>query len=166
VSLGNRCDPQQLDPGLSGQPDGSAGDILAIDATDLILTVLVLMGAVSSYINLRQQILLTLIQLWLRFKASQSNFIATPLSYCSLVAVAIKESWVLLVNAFLVIPASTAKLLSQHFTAFWRCPCDGAISSIAGMIVSSFNFASVPASSSSSAIFSCVYWAKLTIKAA
>ena len=62
------------------------------------------------------------------------------------VSVAIKAVGVLLVNAFLVIPASSAKLLSHHFTRFLTLSVFlGAISSIAGMIVSGlFNFASGP----------------------
>ena len=61
-------------------------------------------------------------------------------------AVAIKAVGVLLVNAFFVIPASCAKLLRHHFTRFLTLSVFlGAISSIAGMIVSGlFNFASGP----------------------
>ncbi len=52
----------------------------------------------------------------------------------------------LLVNAFLVIPASSAKLVSHHFTRFLTLSVFlGALSSIAGMIVSGlFNLASGP----------------------
>ena len=125
------------------------GDILAINETDLILTLLVLMGSSIFLLStLRQQILLTL-------NASVAQVQGIPVQlyrYAFVVllslavAVAIKAVGVLLVNAFLVIPASTAKLLSHHFTHFLTMSVIlGAISSIAGMIVSGlFNFASGP----------------------
>ncbi|NMG18507.1 metal ABC transporter permease [Brasilonema bromeliae SPC951] len=125
------------------------GDILAIDSTDLILSLLVLVGAsVFLLSTLRQQILLTLnpavakvqgipVQ-WYRY-----GFVVL-LSLA--VAVAIKAVGVLLVNAFLVIPASCAKLMSHHFNRFLLLSVIvGCISSIAGIIVSGlFNFASGP----------------------
>ncbi|ARV62279.1 ABC transporter permease [Nostocales cyanobacterium HT-58-2] len=125
------------------------GDILAIDLTDLILTLLVLIGSSLFLLStLRQQILLTLnpavakvqgipVQ-WYRY-----GFVVL-LSLA--VAVAIKAVGVLLVNAFLVIPASTAKLMSHHFNFFLLLSVIvGSISSIAGIIVSGlFNFASGP----------------------
>ena len=125
------------------------GDILAINETDLILTLLVLMGSSIFLLStLRQQILLTL-------NASVAQVQGIPVQlyrYAFVVllslavAVAIKAVGVLLVNAFLVIPASTAKLLSHQFTHFLIISVIlGAISSIAGMIVSGlFNFASGP----------------------
>lgn len=125
------------------------GDILAIDSTDLVLSLLVLVGAsVFLLSTLRQQILLTLnpavakvqgipVQ-WYRY-----GFVVL-LSLA--VAVAIKAVGVLLVNAFLVIPASCAKLMSHHFNRFLLLSVIvGCISSIAGIIVSGlFNFASGP----------------------
>ena len=125
------------------------GDILAINSTDLILTAIVLVGAAVFLLStLRQQILLTL-----NPAVAQVQGIPVQLyRYCFIVllslavAVAIKAVGVLLVNAFLVIPASSAKLLSHHFTRFLTLSVFlGAISSIAGMIVSGlFNFASGP----------------------
>ncbi|MEH2349942.1 MAG: metal ABC transporter permease [Nostoc sp.] len=125
------------------------GDILAIDTTDLILTLLVLMGgSIFLLSTMRQQILLTLnpdvaqvqgipVQLY--------RYIFVVLLSLA-VAVAIKAVGVLLVNAFLVIPASTAKLMSHHFSRFLVISVIvGSISSIAGIIVSGiFNFASGP----------------------
>lgn len=125
------------------------GDILAIDSTDLVLSLLVLVGAsVFLLSTLRQQILLTLnpavakvqgipVQ-WYRY-----GFVVL-LSLA--VAVAIKAVGVLLVNAFLVIPASCAKLMSHHFNRFLLLSVIvGCMSSIAGIIVSGvFNFASGP----------------------
>jgi zinc transport system permease protein len=125
------------------------GDILAIDATDLVLTLLVLVGgSVFLLLTLQQQILLTLnpavakvqgvpVQLY------RYGFVVL-LSLA--VAVAIKAVGVLLVNAFLVIPASTAKLMSHHFNWFLILSVIvGSISSFAGIIVSGlFNLASGP----------------------
>lgn len=125
------------------------GDILAINETDLILTLLVLVGSSIFLLStLRQQILLTL-------NASVAQVQGIPVGlyrYAFIVllslavAVAIKAVGVLLVNAFLVIPASSAKLISYHFTHFLvMAVILGAISSLAGMIVSGiFNFASGP----------------------
>lgn len=125
------------------------GDILAINATDLILTLIILVcSALFLLSTLRQQILLTL-----NPAVAQVQGIPVQLyRYLFVVllsltvAVAIKAIGVLLVNAFLVIPASSAKLLSHHFTRFlWLSVLIGAISSIAGMIVSGlYNFASGP----------------------
>lgn len=149
------------------------GDILAIDATDLILTVLVLMGSsIFLLLTLRQQILLTLNPAVAQVQGIPVQFYryAFIVLLSLAVAVAIKAVGVLLVNAFLVIPASTAKLLSQHFTRFLAMSVIlGAISSIAGMIVSGlFNFASGPSIVLVQfVLFLAVFtWAKITIKAA
>lgn len=149
------------------------GDILAINATDLILTGLVLMGSsIFLLLTLRQQILLTLNPAVAQVQGIPVQFYryAFIVLLSLAVAVAIKAVGVLLVNAFLVIPASTAKLLSQHFTRFLAMSVIlGAISSIAGMIVSGlFNFASGPSIVLVQfVLFLAVFiWAKLTIKAA
>jgi zinc transport system permease protein len=125
------------------------GDILAIDATDLILTMLVLVASSIFLLStLPQQILLTLnldvakvqgvpVQLY------RYGFVVL---LALAVAVAIKAVGVLLVNAFLVIPASTAKLMSHHFSNFLvLSTIVGATSSLVGIIVSgAFNLASGP----------------------
>lgn len=125
------------------------GDILAIDTTDLILTLLVLIGSsIFLFSTLPQQILLTL-------NAAVAQVQGIPVGLYRYVfvvllslavAVAIKAVGVLLVNAFLVIPATTAKLLSHHFRRFLvTSMLLGVISSIAGMLVSGLvNFASGP----------------------
>ncbi|WP_189523434.1 metal ABC transporter permease [Nostoc sp. PA-18-2419] len=125
------------------------GDILAIDATDLILTLLVLLAACIFLLStLQQQILLTL-----NPDVAQVQGVPVQLyRYCFVVllslavAVAIKAVGVLLVNAFLVIPASTAKLMSHHFSRFLIISVIvGSISSIIGIVVSGlFNLASGP----------------------
>ncbi len=125
------------------------GDILAIDPTDLVLTLLVLVGGSAFLLlTLQQQILLTL-------NPAVAKVQGVPVQwyrYCFVVllslavAVAIKAVGVLLVNAFLVIPASTAKLMSHHFNWFLILSVIvGSTSSFAGIIVSGlFNFASGP----------------------
>ncbi len=149
------------------------GDILAIDLTDLILTLLVLVAASLFLLStLRQQILLTLnpavakvqgipVQLY------RYGFVVL-LSLA--VAVAIKAVGVLLVNAFLVIPASCAKLMSHHFNHFLLLSVIvGSISSFAGIIVSGlFNFASGPSIVLVQfVVFLTVFgWVKLRTKAA
>ncbi|MEH2161756.1 MAG: metal ABC transporter permease [Nostoc sp.] len=149
------------------------GDILAIDTTDLILTLLVLVGgSIFLLSTMRQQILLTLnpdvaqvqgvpVQLY--------RYIFVVLLSLA-VAVAIKAVGVLLVNAFLVIPASTAKLMSHHFSRFLiMSVIVGSMSSIAGIIVSGiFNFASGPSIVLVQfLLFIAVFiWFKLNLKAA
>ncbi len=125
------------------------GDILAIDNTDLILTLLVLMASsVFLLSTLPQQILLTL-----NSDVAQVQGIPVQLYRYGFVillslavAVAIKAVGVLLVNAFLVIPAATAKLMSHHFNRFLIFSLVvGCSTSIAGMVVSGlFNLASGP----------------------
>ena len=125
------------------------GDILAIDNTDLILTLLVLMASsVFLLSTLPQQILLTL-----NSDVAQVQGVPVQLYRYSFVvllslavAVAIKAVGVLLVNAFLVIPAATAKLMSHHFNRFLIFSLVvGCTTSIAGMVVSGlFNLASGP----------------------
>ncbi|WP_414526435.1 metal ABC transporter permease [Nodularia chucula] len=125
------------------------GDILAINNTDLILTVLLLIASsIFILLTLQQQILLTLnpdvaqvqgvpVQLY-----RYGFIILLSLS----VAVAITAIGVLLVNAFLVIPASTAKLISHHFSRFLGLSIIiGSTTSFVGIMVSGvFNLASGP----------------------
>ncbi|WP_104909970.1 metal ABC transporter permease [Nostoc sp. 'Lobaria pulmonaria (5183) cyanobiont'] len=149
------------------------GDILAIDTTDLILTLLVLVGgSIFLLSTLRQQILLTL-----NPDVAQVQGVPVQLYRYAFVvllslavAVAIKAVGVLLVNAFLVIPASTAKLMSHHFSRFLvMSVIVGSISSIAGIIVSGiFNLASGPSIVLVQfLLFVVVFiWFKLSLKAA
>jgi zinc/manganese transport system permease protein len=125
------------------------GDILAIDATDLVLTLLVLVGSSIFLLStLRQQILLTL-----NLDVAKVQGIPVELYRYGFVillslavAVAIKAVGVLLVNAFLVIPAATAKLMSQQFSRFLLLSVVvGSSSSIFGILVSGIlNLASGP----------------------
>lgn len=125
------------------------GDILAINLTDLGLT-LGLIGLSGAFLlaTLPQQILLTLNQALAKVQGvpvQLYRYLFVVLLSLT-VAVAIKAIGVLLVNAFLVIPASTAKLLSQRFTTFlWLAVVLGALSGVGGMLLSAgLNLASGP----------------------
>ena len=125
------------------------GDILAIDTVDLILTFVVLVSSSIFLLStLKQQILLTL-----NPDVAQVHGISVQLYRYSfvvflslVVAVTIQAVGVLLVNAFLVIPASTAKLISHHFSRFLILSVIiGASSSIVGIMFSGlFSLASGP----------------------
>ncbi|AFZ31625.1 ABC-3 protein [Gloeocapsa sp. PCC 7428] len=149
------------------------GDILAINTTDLVLTLLVLIGSsIFLLLTLRQQILLTLNPAVAQVQGIPVQFyryaFVVLLSFA--VAIAIKAVGVLLVNAFLVIPAATAKLASDRFMRFLAMSVlIGAGSSIVGMLVSGIlNFASGPSIVLIQfLVFVAVFgWTKLKFKAA
>jgi zinc/manganese transport system permease protein len=125
------------------------GDILAVNTMDLVLTtgLLLISGAVL-LLTLRQQILLTLNQAVAKVQGVAVEFhrylFVVLLSLT--VAVSIKAVGILLVNAFLVIPAATAKLVSHQFAPYLGISMAiGAVTSIAGMITSGWlNFPSGP----------------------
>lgn len=149
------------------------GDILAINTTDLILTLLVLvLSSIFLLSSLRQQILLTLNPAVAQIQGIpvQLYRYAFVVLLSLAVAVAIKAVGVLLVNAFLVIPASIAKLISHNFSRFLvMSVIFGSTTSIAGIIISGlFNFASGPSIVIVQFIvFVAVFsWVKLTQKAA
>lgn len=125
------------------------GDILAVNWGDITLTGVLLVVSVTILMaTLKQQILLTLNQAVAKVQGVSVQFhrylFVVLLSLT--VAVAIKAIGILLVNAFLVIPASTAKLISHRFNPYLAgSVAIGALSSIAGMLVSgAFNFPSGP----------------------
>ncbi|MBW4478224.1 MAG: metal ABC transporter permease [Tolypothrix brevis GSE-NOS-MK-07-07A] len=149
------------------------GDILAINTTDLILTLLVLvLSSIFLLSSLRQQILLTLNPAVAKIQGIpvQLYRYAFVVLLSLAVAVAIKAVGVLLVNAFLVIPASIAKLISHNFSRFMvMSVIFGSTTSIAGIIMSGlFNFASGPSIVIVQFIvFVAVFsWVKLTMKGA
>ncbi|MEB3181536.1 MAG: metal ABC transporter permease [Nostocaceae cyanobacterium] len=125
------------------------GDILASNEEDLILTGLMLLGSgIFLFSTLRQQILLTLNPAVAKVQGIpvQVYRYGFVVLLSGAVAVAIKAVGILLVNAFLVIPAATGKLLSHHFRRFLVISMIvGVFTSIAGIILSGlFNFASGP----------------------
>jgi zinc/manganese transport system permease protein len=125
------------------------GDILAIQSRDLWLTLAVLiLSMVSLTLTRRSQMLLTIHE-----GMAKAQGVAVRLHRAWLivllslaVAVAIKAVGVLLVNAFLVIPAATAKLLSRQFTLYVLLATGiGALSAVLGIASSAaFNLASGP----------------------
>lgn len=125
------------------------GDILAVNNTDLWLSfILLVVSSVILLTTLRQQILLTLNEAVAKVQgiAVQFHRYLFVVLLSLTVAVSIKAVGILLVNAFLVIPAATAKLLNQRFQPFlWMSMILGAISSIAGLLASAaLNFPSGP----------------------
>lgn len=125
------------------------GDILAITVKDLGLSLVVLVvSAVSLGLTLRAQVLLTLHEEMAKAQGvavrSHRTWFVVLLSLA--VAIAIKAVGVLLVNAFLVIPAATAKLLSRRFAAFVLLSTGvGALSAVLGILLSAgLNLASGP----------------------
>lgn len=125
------------------------GDILAINNTDLILLAILLVFTVTALIlTLPQQILITLnpdlahVQ-GIPVKKYHYLFI---IILSLMIALTIRAVGVLLVNAFLVIPAASAKLLCQEFLPFLiTATVLGAASGVLGIVVSSgFNLPSGP----------------------
>lgn len=116
------------------------GDILAVNTTDLVLAAVLLVGSAAVLLTtLRQQILLTLNPAVAKVQgvAVQFHRYLFVVLLSLTVAVSIKAVGILLVNAFLVIPAASAKVLSQQFTPYLILSAVlGALSSIAGMVLS------------------------------
>jgi zinc/manganese transport system permease protein len=125
------------------------GDILAMRQQDLILAFGVLiLCIVSLALTLRAQMLLTLHEGMAKAQGVaveiHRTWFVVLLSLS--VAVAIKAVGVLLVNAFLVIPAATAKLLSWKFSIFvFLSTVIGALSAVLGIVLSAaLNLSSGP----------------------
>lgn len=132
-----------------GLMDVLFGDILAIDLTDILLTLLlVVLAGIYLLATLPQQILLTLNPSVAKVQGIpvQLHRYLFVVLLSLTVALATKAIGILLVNAFLVIPASVAKLLSTQFSRFLALSTIfGVLSSIIGILVSGlFNWASGP----------------------
>lgn len=132
-----------------GLMDVLFGDILAIDFTDIFLTaILVVVAAIYLLSTLQQQILLTLNPAVAKVQGIpvQLHRYLFVVLLSLTVALATKAIGILLVNAFLVIPASVAKLLSQQFSRFMALSAIfGVLSSVIGIILSGLlNWASGP----------------------
>ncbi len=116
------------------------GDILAVQRTDLIFSALLLMVCVAFIgLTLRSQILLTLnepmaIARGVSASVQRTAFIVL---LSLVVGISIKAIGVLLISAFVVIPACAARLLSRRFTHYiWISAGLGAFSAVVGMLVS------------------------------
>ncbi|MBO1350034.1 MAG: metal ABC transporter permease [Hormoscilla sp. GUM202] len=116
------------------------GDILAISSTDLILLALLLGITVAWLIwTFPEQVLLTLNSDLARVQGIpvQLYRYLFIVLLSGTIALTIRAVGILLVNAFLVIPAATAKLLCHQFVPFLAmAACIGALSGAGGMVVS------------------------------
>ncbi len=125
------------------------GDILAVREIDLWLSGLLLLGCILFIgLTLRTQMLLTLNEPMAKARgvavsAQRSAFIVL---LSLVVAVSIKAIGVLLVSAFVVIPACASQLLCQKFTHHLLLSAAlGALSAVFGMLLSAvFNLPSGP----------------------
>lgn len=125
------------------------GDILAVQELDLVLSsLLLIVCTVFIGLTLRTQMLLTLheplaIARGVSVSAHRMAFIVL---LSLVVGVSIKAIGVLLVSAFVVIPACAARLLSRTFTNYVVLSAGlGALSAVVGMVVSAaFNLPSGP----------------------
>lgn len=125
------------------------GDILAVRELDLIFsTVLLLVCTAFIGLSLRTQMLLTLheplaIARGVSVAIHRTAFIVL---LSLVVGISIKAIGVLLVSAFVVIPACAARLLSRTFTNYVMLSAGlGALSAVVGMVVSAaFNLPSGP----------------------
>ena len=125
------------------------GDVLAVREIDLVFSSLLLVVCTAFIgLTLRTQMLLTLheplaIARGVSVSAHRTAFIVL---LSLVVGISIKAIGVLLVSAFVVIPACAARLLSRTFTNYvWLSAGLGALSAVCGMVVSAaFNFPSGP----------------------
>ncbi len=125
------------------------GDILAINNTDLIILAVVLLLSVMVLAwTLPRQILLTLNPELAKVQGIPTEWYRYLfIIFLSVViALTIRTVGILLVNAFLVIPAATARLVCHKFIPFlMMAAVIGSTSSVMGMLVSgSFNWPSGP----------------------
>ena len=116
------------------------GDILAVQTTDLIFSVALLCVCVTFMaLTLRSQIMLTLnesmaIAQGVSVSAQRTAFIVL---LSLVVGISIKAIGVLLISAFVVIPACAARLLSRTFTHYILISAGlGAVSAAIGMLLS------------------------------
>lgn len=125
------------------------GDILAVQELDLVFSSLLLIICIVFIgLTLQTQMLLTLheplaISRGVSVPAQRTAFIVL---LSLVVGVSIKAIGVLLVSAFVVIPACAARLLSRTFTNYVLLSAGlGALSAVVGMLVSAgFNLPSGP----------------------
>jgi len=116
------------------------GDILAVQTPDLVFSAL-LLAVCSGFIGLtlRSQILITLhepmaVARGVNVSAQRTAFIVL---LALVVGISIKAVGVLLISAFVVIPASAARLLSRKFSHYILTSAGlGAISAVIGMVLS------------------------------
>lgn len=125
------------------------GDVLAIRPTDLIFNSLLLGVCIVFFcLTLRAQMLVTLSESLAKVRgiAVRQHELAFVILLSLVVAVAIKSVGVLLVSAFIVMPACTARLLSDRFSQYVGISVGlGGGCAIAGVLLSAlFNLPSGP----------------------
>lgn len=125
------------------------GDILAVRTGDLWFSAgLLVVCVVFLSLTLRSQMLLTLNESLAKVRGVQvyRHRLAFVVLLSLVVAVAIKSVGVLLVSAFIVMPACTARLLSERFGRYiWVSAVLGGGCAIAGVLLSAlFNLPSGP----------------------
>lgn len=125
------------------------GDILAVRPSDLLVSIgLLVVCALYIGLTLRTQMLISLNEQLAvaRGIAVERHRQIFTILLALVVAVSIKAIGVLLVSAFIVIPACTARLCSRQFTAYVLLAAGiGALSAILGMLISGgFNLPSGP----------------------
>ncbi len=118
------------------------GDILALQTTDLIFNALLfILCVIFLGLSLRTQMMITLDEpMAIARGVSVSQYRTAFIVLLSLVVgVSIKTIGVLLVSAFIVIPACAARLLSRNFTSHILLSAIlGAISAAIGIVLSAF----------------------------
>ncbi len=125
------------------------GDILSIRPIDLIFSIVILLVCLTFLgLTLRTQMLLTLNESLAKARGISvyAHRLAFVILLSLMVAVAIKSVGVLLVSAFVVIPACTARLVSRQFSQYvLLSSLLGGSSAIAGILLSAlFNLPSGP----------------------
>ncbi len=125
------------------------GDILSIQNSDLVMSaVLLLASSLFIGLTLRTQILLTLNESLAIARGINvfAHRIAFMVILSFVVATAIKSLGVLLVGAFVVIPACAARILSRDFTSYLVLSAVlGAVSAATGIFLSAlFNLPTGP----------------------
>ncbi|MBE9067988.1 metal ABC transporter permease [Leptolyngbya cf. ectocarpi LEGE 11479] len=125
------------------------GDVLAIQVTDLIVSGILLATCVLFLgLTLRSQLLLTLHEPLAKSRgvAVSAQRTAFIVLLSLVVGVAIKAIGVLLISAFVVIPACTARALSRTFSQYiFASAAIGGLSAALGIVVSAlFDFPSGP----------------------
>lgn len=116
------------------------GDILAVQKSDLVFsTILLVVCVLFIGLTLRSQILLTLnepmaLSRGVAVSAQRTAFIVL---LALVVGISIEAIGVLLISAFIVIPACAARLLSRNFNQYIVISTSlGALSAVLGMVVS------------------------------
>jgi len=126
------------------------GDILGVSSTDLLLLGALLVAVVVLLLaNRRAQILLSLDEALARSRgvAAEAQRLLFVILLAMVVALSIKAVGVLLISAFVVIPASAARLLSRSFGVYMLLASGlGAGGAVLGLLLSAlFNLPSGPA---------------------